>query len=64
MANSEIKHIDLSSLGTTGTGISIPGVKRKKGKDVKKSLGKVKLDKGKQSKGVTLKSRNIARSRR
>ena len=32
MANSEIKHIDLDSIGTTGSGVTVPGVKRKKSK--------------------------------
>ena len=64
MAKSEIKHIDLASIGTTGSGVTVPGVKRKKGKDMKKSLGKVKAGKGKQSKGIALKSRNIPRGRR
>ena len=68
MANSEIKHIDLASIGTTGSGVTVPGVKRKKSKDIKKSLGKiVKGVKGKtsiQSKGITAKGRLRVRGRR
>lgn len=55
MANSEIKHINLASIGTSGTTSGLPGRRKKSKKMMKKVLGK---------KGATVKAKGRKTARR
>ena len=61
MANSEIKHIDLNSIGTSGSGVSIHGTKDKKSMKKMKAIGRKMTRKG--VKGVIQKERKVRRGR-